>query len=202
MKIKYIDFESNTIDENNISQGGDYYKAYLNEDNSYKYIETIEGKVVVSIDYYLEEDESLEAILEQFKHLEQITFFTKKETRGEYNKYEVITYFKNVRQKVIRLQVFKDLLLPIYDFAADTSKNEIVSFSKNHYDLENRIHYEFEYESSGELKQITVYDPTNHVDTSNFTILPDQVGKNKNDYGFDWERFEYYQNAQMVFPKS
>ena len=201
MKNKYFDFESNAIDEETSSQRSDYYKAYLDDDNAFKFIETIEENEVTSIDYYLANDELIETVLEKYKQIELINFFTKKETSGEYNKYEVITYVKNVRHHVIRLQVFKDLLLPIYDFAADVSKNQIVYFSKSHYDLANRIHYEFEYESSGELKQITVYDPTNHVDTENHTILPHQVGKDMNDYGFDWEGFEYYKNAQTIFPK-
>ena len=200
MKNTYFDFESNPIDENNIAQYSDYYKVHLDEDKEYKLIESREDNQLVAIDYYLGEEESVEKILENFKEIDQITFFTKREKRGIYNKYEVITYFQNVKQHVIRLQVFKDLLLPIYDFVADTSTNQLVSFSKNHYDLENKLHYEFEYESTGELKLITVYDPTNQVDTSNTTILPHQVGKDNNDYGFDWEGFEYYQNAQQVFP--
>jgi hypothetical protein len=201
MKNRYFDFESIPIDENKIAQHSDYYKAHLDEDNEYKLIESIEENQLVAIDYYLGKEESVEAVLENFKEIDQITFFTKKENRGIYNKFEVITYFQNVRQNVIRLQVFKDLLLPIYDFAADTTTNQLVSFSKNLYDLENKLHYEFEYESTGELKQITVYDPKNYVDTSNFTILPHQVGKQHNDYGFDWQGFEYYQNAQQVFPE-
>lgn len=200
MKNTYFDFESNPIDENNIAQYSDYYKAHLDDDNEYKLIESIEENQLVAIDYYLGEEESVEKILENFKEIDQITFFTKREKRGEYNKYEVITYFKGAKHHVIRLQVFKDLLLPIYDFVADTSTNQLVSFSKNHYDQENKLHYEFEYESTGELKQITVYDPTNYVETSNITILPHQVGKQNNDYGFDWEGFDYYQNAQQVFP--
>lgn len=202
MKNKYFDFDSNLIDENNIAQYSDYYKAHLDDENEFKLIESIEENQLVAIDYYLGKEDSVETVLENFKEIDQITFFAKKEKYGKYNKYEVITYFKGIKHEVIRLQVFKDLLLPIYDFAADTSTNQLVSFSKSYYDLENKIHYEFEYESSGELKQITVYDPTNHVNTSDFTILPHQVGKNKNDYGFDWEGFEYYQHAQQVFPEN
>ena len=201
MKNKYFDFESNPIEDTNISQHIDYYKAFLDDGGAFKFIETIEENEVVALDYYLGKEEEIEVVLEKHKELNHINFFTKKENSGDYNKYEVITYINGVRQNVIRLQVFKDLLLPIYDFAADVSKNEIVYFSKSHYDLVNRIHYEFEYESSGELKQIKVYDPTNYVDTDNFTILPDQIGKDKNVYEFDWQGFEYYKNAQTVFPK-
>ena len=201
MRIKYFDFESKPIDENSTSQMGDCYKAYLDNDNQFRFIETIEENEVVSIDYYLGDNEVIDEVLEKYKHLKQLNFFTKKHISGEFSRYEVITSFENVKQNVIRLQVFKDLLLAIYDLAADTTTNQKVYFSKNHYDLENRLHYEFEYESNGEFKKITVYDPTNYVDTSDFTILPHQVGKHNNAYGFDWEGFEYYQNASPIFPE-
>ena len=72
MKIKYFDFESNAIDENSTSQLGDCYKAYLDNDNQFRFIETIEENEVVSIDYYLGENEVIEDVLEKYKHLEHL----------------------------------------------------------------------------------------------------------------------------------
>jgi hypothetical protein len=66
--------------------------------------------------------------------------------------------------------------------------------------LDNNIHFEFEYDDKGDLLKITVYDPNDIYDTSNYTILPNEVGKGKNYFNFEWKGFEYYQKAEPILP--
>ena len=200
MENRYFDYLFKEIKNSNLHEHNEYYKFYLDEFNEIKFNEIIEKNIVVGLDYYIE-NELISEIINQNKKLNYITFYTNKKTSGIYRKYDVILFNKEIKHNIKRIQVYKGIHFPIYDCAIDSETGEVKHLSKNYYNDENDLHYEFEYEmESGNLKCITVYDPYNYIDTSNHTILPNQVGIGKNDYGFEWNKFEYYKNATPILP--
>ncbi len=200
--FKYFDYNSNIILEENLLSNEGYYKVHLNDNDEIKIVECIENNKTDYIDYYLEKTESIDDIFKQFPNFDYITFYTNKEKKSKYSKYDVLVIDKSKMVQNRRIQVYSNLLLPIYDRALDLNTNETIFFEKRFNIPEKCITYEFEYEAkTGNFSRLTIYDPLMYVDTSNNTIYPIDIGIGKNDYNFDWEGFEYYKNAEPILPE-
>lgn len=100
----------------------------------------------------------------------------------------------------LRTQVYGDDIFPVYDKVVTEPETEEQTW-KYFYLPEVKVEYEFEYHAYGSFKQLTIYDPCDHMGVESSMIYPDEVGAGKNLFGFTWSDMEYYQNAFPVLPE-
>jgi hypothetical protein len=158
------------------------------------------------VEYFLGNEENPNIVLQQYEGVGRMALYKNAVISGIYRKYDVEYYDSNQILERKSIEVFKgfnvDENLPIYLKTIDPVTDAVIYFEKAFYDNENNLTYIFTYDSdTGNFINLNIEDPAFYVDTDDHDFGSDDIGIGNNPYDFDWEGFEYYQNAEPVIPE-
>ncbi|MBU2929726.1 hypothetical protein [Winogradskyella psychrotolerans] len=199
--MKYFDFNGKEFLEKELRNYKDYHKAELNENGSFRLIETYQNSELDSLNAFIESELETKLFFENYPNLEIIEFCQLQERKGNYCKFFNFYINKhNIKSGGSVIVIENGNLLPIYENNNEDNDRTNKSLWKYYYFYDLNVEFEFEYDSNGEFKQLSVYDVNMICDSDNTSIYPNNVGIGKNDFNFNWKGMEYYKNSEPIIP--
>lgn len=166
------------------------YKKNTYYNNLLKKVEVYDYNQLQHILYYVDNNESLSFLANEYKHTET-TFYINPIISGMYVQFEALTYLNNQIVKKASL-VNKNIDLTICYKEVNPVDNTTVSWEKYLYNSDEDLIILFTYKLNGELYSM--------MDFSKEDGTGERLYNSSEVLNFDWTGLEYYQNGNPVIP--